>query len=425
MKVLGLVVEYNPFHNGHLYHIKEAKKITGAEYVVCVMSGNFIQRGEPAIVNKWARTKMALLGGADLVIELPVPYALASAEYFAYGAVKILNDIGITDYLCFGSETGKIKPLDDIAGILCDEPLLYKSLLKNELKKGLSYPAAKNFALLKYFHAEKELYKNIDKFYKGIDNLLDKSNNILGIEYLKALKRLNSKIVPFTIKRINNDYNTEKITGSISSATAIRKHLLNTQDFSLQNISETLPKSSFKILDEEFSNGRGPVFASCFYPVISALIRKMPANYIKETAYVQEGLENRIKRAADNTGTYNELVGKICTKRYTITRVQRILMSIMIGITSNDIKNFIQFGPQYARILGFNESGKYLMSLIKKKSSIPLIQKTANFKNYCNPLLKRMLELESISTDLYVLGYKNPEYKKAGQEFTQKIIKIE
>ena len=205
------------------------------------MSGNFIQRGEPAIVNKWARTKMALLGGADLVIELPVPYALASAEYFAYGAVKILNDIGITDYLCFGSETGKIKPLDDIAGILCDEPLLYKSLLKMSLK-GLSYPAAKNFALLKYFHTEKELYKNIDKFYKGIDNLLDKSNNILGIEYLKALKRLNSKIVPFTIKRINNDYNTEKITGSISSATAIRKHLLNTQDFSFAEYFRNITK---------------------------------------------------------------------------------------------------------------------------------------------------------------------------------------
>src|SRR5690606_21748535 len=125
MKVLGLIVEYNPFHNGHLYHINEAKKITGAKYVVCVMSGNFIQRGEPAIINKWARAKMALLNGADLVIELPVVYALSSAEYFAYGAVKILNDIGIVDYLCFGSEIGKIKPLDDIANILCDEPLLY------------------------------------------------------------------------------------------------------------------------------------------------------------------------------------------------------------------------------------------------------------------------------------------------------------
>lgn len=138
-----------------------------------------------------------------------------------------------------------------------------------------------------------------------------------------------------------------------------------------------------------------------------------------------EGLENRIKKAADSSGTYDELINKICTKRYTTTRIQRILMNIMIGITSRDIKNFIHFGPQYAKVLGFNESGKFLMSLIKKNSIIPLILKTANFTGSCNPLLKKMLELECISTDLYVLGYKNPEYKKAGQEFTQNIIKVE
>ena len=345
-------------------------------------------------------------------------YALSSAEYFAYGAVKILNDIGIVDYLCFGSEIGKIKPLDDIANILCDEPLLYKSLLKNELKKGLSYPVARNQALIGYFHAKKD-------FYKDRDDLLNKSNNILGIEYLKALKRLNSSIVPVTIKRINNNYNTEEITGNISSATAIRKHLLKSHN-SLQNVLDTtLPEPCYNILNKEFSSGRGPVFASDFYPIISALIRKFPGCHIKEIAYVAEGLENRIKKAADSSGTYDELINKICTKRYTTTRIQRILMNIMIGITSRDIKNFIHFGPQYAKVLGFNESGKFLMSLIKKNSIIPLILKTANFTGSCNPLLKKMLELECISTDLYVLGYKNPEYKKAGQEFTQNIIKVE
>lgn len=418
MKVLGLIVEYNPFHNGHFYHIKEAKKITGAKYVVCVMSGNFIQRGEPAIINKWARAKTVLLNGADLVIELPVVFAMASAEYFAYGAVKILNDIGIVDYLCFGSETGEIKPLDDIAHILYDEPDLYKSILKNELKKGLSYPVSRNRALMKYFHTKKH-------FYKDIDNILNKSNNILGIEYLKALKRIKSNMIPVTIKRINNSYNTGEITGNISSATAIRKHILNSQHFSLENDLKTnLPKSSYNILKEEFLCGRGPVFASSFYHIISAFIRKMPACYIKELAYVSEGLENRIKNAADLSGTYNELIDKICTKRYTTTRVQRILMNTMIGITSKDINSFLTFGPQYARVLGFNECGKFLMSHIKKNSVIPLILKIADFINSCNPLFKRMLELECISTDLYVLGYKNPEYKKAGQEFTQNIIKI-
>ena len=442
MGILGLIVEYNPFHNGHLYHIKQAKKITGAKHVICVMSGNFIQRGEPAIINKWARAKTALLNGVDLVIELPVVYAMSSAEYFTYGAVKILNDIGIVDYLCFGSESGEIKPLDKIAHILYNEPDLYKLLLKNELKKGLSYPLARNHALTKYLDTKKDSNLNID-------NLLDKSNNILGIEYLKALKRLNSSIKPVTIKRINNNYSTKYITGNISSATSIRKYILDTTHSSCQNVLDTtqsscqnvldttqsscqnildttLPKSSYKILNEEFLSGRGPVSAPCFYHIISALIRKMSPSQLREIVYISEGLENRIKNAAASTGKYNELIDKIGTKRYTNTRIQRILMSIMIGITSSDMRDFnISFGPQYARVLGFNQSGIELMSLIKRKSLIPLVLKTSNFINSCNPLLRKMLELESLSTDLYVLGYKNSEYKKAGQEFTQNVIVCE
>ncbi|MDQ2085007.1 nucleotidyltransferase [Herbivorax sp. ANBcel31] len=419
MKVLGVIVEYNPFHNGHLYHIEQAKKITGAEYVICIMSGNFIQRGEPAIINKWARAKTALLNGVDLVIELPVTYALSSAEYFAHGAVKILNDIGIVDYLCFGSESGETKTLDIIANILYNEPDLYKSILKKELKKGLSYPASRENALAKYLYAKKDLNLSIDK-------LLSQSNNILGIEYLKALKRLNSNITPVTIKRINNSYNTEDITGSISSATAIRKHLLKSMNCSVQNVLDmVLPKTSYNIVNEEITAGRGPISPSCFYDIISALIRKSTSVQLKEIMYVSEGLENRIKSATNTTGTYNDLLEKICTKRYTVTRIQRILMNIMLGITSKDITIFNSYnGPQYARVLGFNQRGKYLMSLIKKNSSIPMILKTANFINSCNPLLRKMLELESISTDIYVLGYKNSAYRKASQEFTQNVIII-
>lgn len=419
MGVLGLITEYNPFHNGHLYHIEQGKKITGAKHVICVMSGNFIQRGEPAIINKWARAKTALLNGVDLVIELPMVYAMSSAEYFAYGAVKILNDIGVVDYLCFGSESGEIKPLDDIANILYNEPDLYKSLLKNELKKGLSYPVARSRSLTKYLNIKKD-------FSLNVSNLLDKPNNILGIEYLKALKRLNSDIEPATIKRINNNYNTKDITGNISSATAIRKYILKSPHRSLENILDaTLPKPSYKILNKEFSSGRGPVSASCFFHIISALIRKMSPSQLRDIVYVSEGLENRIKNAAADTGTYDELIDKISTKRYTNTRIQRILMSIMIGITSSDMNNFnIHFGPQYARVLAFNKLGINLMSLIKKRTSIPLMLKTSDFINSCNPLLKKMLKLESLSTDLYVLGYRNSKYKKAGQEFTQTIIKL-
>jgi len=417
MKVLGLIAEYNPFHNGHLYHLEESKKLSGADLVVCVMSGNFIQRGEPAIVNKWARAKMALSQGADLVIELPLACAMASAEYFASGAVRILNDIGIVDYICFGSEHGDIKELDSIAQILADEPASYKSFLKEELGKGLSYPAARESALKKYaaFKAMSDI---------NISEIIASSNNILGIEYLKALKRIKSSITPLTIKRISNDYNTENITGSISSASSIRKYISTSNPPSLDDVlAMTLPKASTDVLFEEFHAGRGPVFKEDFYPVVTSLIRKMAPEQLKEFAYVSEGLENRIKSAADAAGTYEELVDGICTKRYTKTRVQRMLMGILTGITSEDVNMLSRFdSPQYARDLGFNSKGKQLLSQIKKKSSIPLVLKTADFIKSCDPILKRKLELESLSTDLYVMGYKNPASRKAGQEFTQSII---
>lgn len=209
---------------------------------------------------------------------------------------------------------------------------------------------ARNQALIGYFHAK--------DFYKDRDDLLNKSNNILGIEYLKALKRLNSSIVPVTIKRINNNYNTEEITGNISSATAIRKHLLKSHN-SLQNVLDTtLPEPCYNILNKEFSSGRGPVFASDFYPIISALIRKFPGCHIKEIAYVAEGLENRIK-AADSSGTYDELINKICTKRYTTTRIQRILMNIMIGITSRDIKILFTLDPNMPKCLDLMNRGNF------------------------------------------------------------------
>ncbi|MFZ5988306.1 MAG: nucleotidyltransferase [Bacillota bacterium] len=419
MKVLGLIVEYNPFHNGHLYHIEQSRKISSADCVVCVMSGNFIQRGEPAIINKWARAKMALLSGVDLVIELPLPYAVSSAEYFAYGAVKILHDIGIIDCICFGSETGSIKELDIVAQILIDEPESYRTLLKEELDKGLSYPVSRESALRKYLATNGVLAYNIEE-------IIGSSNNILGIEYLKALKRLKSSIEPLTIKRINNKYNSEDITGSISSATSIRKHILNSLGSPKEDILETvLPKASLDILREEIELGRGPVFTQDYEQIITAILRKMTADQIKTFPYVSEGLENRIKNAANLTGTFEELVDSISTKRYTKTRIQRILMSILAGITVNDLDLFNRYGgPQYARVLGFNNKGKQLMSLIKQNSIMPLVLKTADFIKSCNPLLKRMLELESLATDMYVIGYKNPDFRNSGQEFTQNIIRI-
>lgn len=412
MRVLGLIVEYNPFHNGHLYHLEQAKSLCNADFVICVMSGNFIQRGEPAIVNKWARAKMALQCGVDLVIELPVPYAMSSAEFFAYGAVKILNDIGVVDYLCFGSEAADIHTFSIISDILINEPGSYKHVLKQELDKGISFPASREIALKNYLT---EKGNNITDF----EAVIGSSNNILGIEYIKAIKRLKSRITPLSIKRINNAYNSEEITGRISSATSIRKYIRTDKN----QLDMVLPLNCLNILEDEFSAGRGPVYSNNYELLILSSIRRMTREEIKQLPYVSEGMENRIKDAAKASGTLDELIEKISTKRYTRTRVQRILTSLMTGLTSVEFETFNKFGgPQYARVLGLNNKGRQLLSNINKITHLPVITKTANFSKSCNPLLRRMLEIESSATDMYVLGYQNPLYRKAGQEFTQNVI---
>ena len=201
MSVLGIVTEYNPLHNGHIHHLKESLAVSSADTAVCVMSGNFVQRGEPAIIDKWIRAEIALRAGMDLVIELPVVYALSSAELFAFGAVKILDSLGFVNAICFGSEAGALEPLDAIAEILANEPEEYKALLKKNLDKGLSYPASRESALKGFLGT-------------GMAELVSSSNNILAIEYLKALKRLNSPIKAFTIHRIGGAYNSECITST-------------------------------------------------------------------------------------------------------------------------------------------------------------------------------------------------------------------
>jgi predicted nucleotidyltransferase len=417
MNVLGIVTEYNPFHNGHLYHLEESVKLCKADYVVGVMSGNFIQRGEPAIVNKWSRTQMALLGGVDLVIELPVIYAMSSAEFFSFGAVKILDSLGIIDYICFGSESGNINHLSQVAEVLSNEPQGFKILLKDCLNQGLSFPAARHEALINYFSYDMVLSKNINK-------IMSSPNNILGIEYLKAIKRLGSSITPKTIPRIANKYNTEYITGDISSATSIRKRLSSDGWKRDLNIFEQImPKTSLDILKEEFMNGRGPVFSKDFESIILAFLRKMSLEEIAAMPFIGEGLENRIKSCASFSGTLNELIETIRTRRYPKTRIQRSLFNLLLGLTHSEFMQFNKHGgPQYIRVLGFNSKGQHLLSAIKERATLPIIVKTANYKNSCNPLLSRMLEIESLATDLYVLAYSNPIHRKAGQEFTQNII---
>lgn len=422
MSVVGIVAEYNPFHNGHKYHLEQSKSLCGADISVCVMSGNFIQRGEPAIVDKWARTEMCLLEGIDLVIELPVVYAMASAEFFAYGAVRLLNSLGVADHICFGSEAGNVAELAAIAGILADEPEEYRSVLQDTLSQGLSFPAARETALRRYLEAARQETGNLSQ-------LINNSNNILGIEYLKALKKLGSNIKPHTIKRMAASYNSPHLTGSISSATAIRKHIAESQDTKGVDVAgtlqQTLPEACRSILQREFDEGRGPVFPRAFEHVLLSSLRRMDTGTIAALPYVSEGLENRIKSAAESSGTLDELLDGINTRRYTNTRIQRCLFSILTGLTNEE---FLEFnnngGPQYIRVLGFNDKGRGLLSRINKTAGLPVIVKTADFKSSGNRLLSRMLETEAASTDQYVLSFRNPQYRKSGGEFTHSPVYI-
>ncbi len=416
MKVLGIVAEYNPFHNGHLYHLEASRALTGAGCVVAVMSGNFTQRGEPAVVDKWARAEMALHCGVDLVIELPVLYAMSSAEYFAFGAVKLLDSLGVVDTLCFGSEFGLINKLEQTAAILSDEPDEYKALLKACLSSGKSFPAARQKALSEYL---KEKYHKDD-----LSELLRDPNNILGIEYLKALRRLNSRIVPLTVGRVGNDYNSVELTGKISSATSIRKVLSSNPWYGARELLEScLPNPSLAIMEREVEVGRGPMFPTDFAQLLLSTIRKMTIDQIRNLPYMENGLENRIRLAADNSATWQELVDRICTKRYTITRVQRILFSALAGLDSDSLEYFTSLGgPACIRILGFNETGRKLLSEIRGKSTLPIITKTAGYKNSQAEGVARTLKLEAAATDQYVIACRNPYMRKSGIEFTRNVV---
>ncbi|NTV90828.1 MAG: nucleotidyltransferase family protein, partial [Clostridiales bacterium] len=270
MSVLGIIAEYNPFHNGHLYHLRKSRLLTGARYVVCVMSGNFIQRGGPAIADKWSRAEMALSCGADLVIELPAVYAMSSAEYFAGGGVSLLNSLGIVDFLSFGSECGNLDEMKTLAEILSSEPAEYKAFLKDALDTGISYPAARESALMKYL-SRTSCNGFPDEALK-LAGIIKSPNNILGIEYLKAIMRTGSVIKPVTVGRTGSAYNSEELQGTMSSATAIRKSLQSLWPEYMKGsmtakavlaespLAETLPTESLEILLREFEAGRGPVF---------------------------------------------------------------------------------------------------------------------------------------------------------------------
>ena len=392
-KVLGIIAEYNPFHNGHLYHIETAKNKAKADTVVAIITGNFTQRGNTSIIDKWEKAKMAINAGCDLVIELPTIYSISSAENFALGAIKILNELGIIDTISFGMETDELSNLNNIANVLYNEPKEYKMILKKELSAGISYANARANALNKYIND-----KNYEELLKG-------SNNILAVEYLKALKLQKSKIMPLGIKREKVYYNSKKIVDEYASSTGIR-HLLERKQ--IEEIARVMPKETFRILIEDLREGKFNLNLSVFSKEIIYKLRSMSLNEIKNLPDVSEGLENLIKESANKTNNLIELINNIKSKRFTQTRIQRILLYSLLGITKKDMEMSKKTIP-YIRILGFNKNGKRLLSEINPNAKVITSLKKFEDKNK-NLRLKRILEIDKYATDVYTLGYSKESF---------------
>ncbi len=403
MKVVGLVTEYNPFHNGHKYHIEEAKRITGADYTIAVMSGNFVQRGTPAVIDKYHRTQMALHNGIDLVLELPTCYATGSAEYFAHGAVSLLDKLGIVDYLCFGSECGDIHLLNKAAAFLLDAPASFDEHLQSFLRDGLTYPAARLKAL------QHSLEENDILDGQELSRVLTEPNNILGIEYMKAIRHLDSSMIPVTIQRISAHYHdnslSEKTTqDTISSATAIRK-AIHSKEFNLDDyfdkIKHSVPEDVYQILVEQYDKTY-PVTEDDFASIIKYKILSEDSQTLSGYLDITADLADRLKNLADLNQPMDELAQAIKTKNMTLTRINRALIHILLNIRTEVMEEYNRNGyTGYARILGIKKESSHLLRKIEQCERIPIITKVSKAEEQLDVLSLRMLNEDILAAHLY------------------------
>lgn len=389
MNICGIVAEYNPFHNGHLYQLQKAKELSNADYTIIIMGGNFMQRGTPAIMDKYTRTKVALSCGADLVIELPSYYSTGSAEYFALGAVSLLVKLGAVTHICFGSECGDIQLLQKIAGILSDESPEFRNCLQSHLRSGESYPLARTAALIQI---APELSAHI--------SVLNTPNNILGIEYIKNLMKLNSSIVPLTTRRYGSDYHDMRLGINQSSATALRQALWS--GVKVSELSSQLPPQSFEILEEYFQKNELihlNDFSEILYYKLLAEHDKGFTDYVD----VSTALSDRICNHLYQFDGYEAFCDLLKTKEVTYSRISRCLYHILLNMRKEDLDNYINnLGvTPYARVLGFRKDSAELLSKIDKHTSIPLITKLADASQILSESAYEMLKKDITINDIY------------------------
>ncbi|MGF7048685.1 putative nucleotidyltransferase [Paenibacillus sp. DS2015] len=391
MSTVGIIVEYNPLHNGHVHHYNRAKEITGAEHTIAILSGPFLQRGEPALISKYARTDMALAMGVDLVIELPTVYAVQPAEWFAFGAVSLLEATGVVDSLCFGTESGTLELLLPLSRKLATESESLKQEISRLLNLGMNYPTAYSVAA---GNLSNDPFEQED-----IISLLQQPNHTLGLHYLIALQRLRSDIVPYTIPRESAGYHdSTPSNSSIASATAIRRLVLE-QDF--QAAAPYVPSYTIDTMRKEFDAGRGPISWESFrQPLMHQLLTQSTSELV-QFHEVTEGLEYRIKKLLPSVVnlTVRDLLHSLKTKRYTHTKLQRMLAHILLHHTKQEMSsNSLAKGPQYLRMLGFNHNGQQLLKQMKKTASLPIVVKPSN---HSHSHLERDLQASAVYANAY------------------------
>ena len=407
MAVLGIVAEFNPFHNGHLHLVEEALKKENFSAAVCVMSGNFLQRGEPALCDKWSRAEMAVRCGLDLVIELPFCFAVRSAWYFARGAVNLLAQTGVVTHLAFGSESGDINGLNAVASVLASEPDEFKNNLRSQLNKGLNYPAARSLALQDYLSSTPDL-----------EHLLMGPNNILGIEYLRVIIENCLPLIPLTIPRQGNYHDPS--LDYFSSATAIRKSLEQNQ--SLQLVATAMPKACLERLEKDIFVGRAPVHTDALEQAVFFQLRSRSTAQLQTIYEVNEGLENRLHNAAITSHTLEELRHRVKSKRYSLTRINRTLLYSLLALSKTQMQVFDLNGPQYIHVLAFSAKGQEILQEMKIKCTLPVLSRGSDVKQAYMGVFGRqvqdMIAVDVLADDLYVLGFPNPQHRQGAQAFT-------
>lgn len=416
MKATGIIAEYNPFHKGHAFHIVKTREITGADCIIVVMSGNFVQRGEPAVVDKYIRTRAALRNGADIVIELPVVSAVGSAQYFAAGGIGILKNMQ-ADALCFGSETGDIMPFLTAASLLLNRASELDALIHEYVKDGSSYPLARSRAIQQDGERTKLLSDpNQTADLAELSDLFHLPNNILGLEYCMEIKRQNTAITPFTINRTDGGYHDMALHGQFASASAIRNSISANDAVFL----DFVPENTHDIIKEYF-NHYHPVFIDDFSDIVRFQLMKMndmPFRQDSENSCIADlpdFLQNKLRSHVKDAFSVTQLIKAVKSKDLTYTRISRALLHLLLGITEHDYHTLKENPCPYIRVLGLNKTGQTYLAGIKKSLTCPLIVKPADYKEY--------LSKDIFASDIYNLVLSRKSGCEPINDYQREIIK--